>query len=117
MTMDATANPTRPQVLLNRTVRATAVLAVTACGSLAGAASAAPLTCAALNGTKVPASAIGLPTHGATVTGATEVAGGGTGAKTFGPYCKLLANIAPVDPAAPPIKLQVNLRSGGTARR
>lgn len=109
MTIEATTNPIRPHWSLARTARAGAVLAATACGALAGSALAAPLNCAALGGLKVPASTIGLPTRGALVTGATEVPAGGSGAKTFGPYCKVLADIAPIDPAAPAIKMQVNL--------
>lgn len=84
-------------------------LAAIGCGPLAGPVAAAPLECTALQGMKVPVASIGLPTRGAVVTGATVVPAGGSGTKTTGTYCKLLADIAPIDPAAPAIKVQVNL--------
>ncbi len=69
----------------------------------------APLACAAMATITVPAAAIGLPTRGARVTSATVVAPGGTGAAALGEYCKVLADIAPVDPSAPAIKLELDL--------
>lgn len=68
-----------------------------------------PMACSQLAGMSVPAGRIGLPTGGATVTSATVEAAGGTAPKTFGEYCKVLAEIAPVDPAAPKIMMQLNL--------
>ncbi len=70
---------------------------------------ALPLSCAQMAGLTVPASAIGLPTTGATVTAAEVVPAGGTAPKTFGEYCRVSAEIAPVDPAAPKIKMQLAL--------
>lgn len=70
---------------------------------------AAPLACAGMATLTVPASAIGLPTRGARVTSATLVAPGGSGAAALPEYCKVLADIAPVDPAAPAIKLELDL--------
>lgn len=88
-------------------------LAAAAAALLAGCATkpppAEPVACAAMAGSTVPASRIGLPTGGATVTAATLEAAGGTAPKAFGAYCKLMAEIAPVDPKAPKILLQVNL--------
>ena len=87
---------------------ALAAVAATGCGSLS-MQTAAPLACEQLAGLSVPAAAIGLPTGGAVVTAAQPVAAGGTAPKTFGAYCKVSAEIAPVDPAAPKIKLQLAL--------
>ena len=58
--------------------------------------------CAALNGLAIPASSIAEPTGGATVTSATLV-------EAAGEYCQVNGVIAPVDPAAPSIRFQVNL--------
>lgn len=66
-------------------------------------------TCSELNGMTIPASAIGLPTTGATVTSTQVVAAAGTGATAVGEYCKVLGDINPVDATAPKIKFQVNL--------
>lgn len=68
-----------------------------------------PLTCAQLNGTAIAASAIALPTTGATVTSSEVVPASGSGAAAVGEYCKVLGDINPVDPAAPKIKFQLNL--------
>lgn len=68
-----------------------------------------PLTCAQLNGTAIPASAIGLPTTGATVTSTEVVPASGSGATAVGEYCKVLGDITPVDATAPKIKFQLNL--------
>ncbi|MEO8935402.1 MAG: tannase/feruloyl esterase family alpha/beta hydrolase [Burkholderiaceae bacterium] len=67
------------------------------------------LSCAQVGTLTVPASSIGLPTTGATVTSATTVAAAGTGAAAIGEYCKVTADIAPLDATAPKIKMQVNL--------
>lgn len=67
------------------------------------------LSCAQLGTVTIPASSIALPTTGATVTSATTVAASGSGAAAVGEYCKVTAEIAPVDATAPKIKLQVNL--------
>ncbi|MDR6393312.1 tannase/feruloyl esterase family alpha/beta hydrolase [Paraburkholderia phenoliruptrix] len=58
--------------------------------------------CAALRGLSIPASSIAEPTSGATITSATLV-------EASGEYCQVNGAIAPVDPAAPSIKFQVNL--------
>jgi feruloyl esterase len=96
---------------------ATSLLLLTllaACGSgptresdpLAGAA---PIGCAQLQDLRIPAAAIGLPTSGARVTAAEPVAANGAGAKAVGAYCKVSAEIAPVDPKAPAIRFQLDL--------
>ena len=67
------------------------------------------LNCGDLIGMAVPASAIALPTSGALVTAAVVVPAGGTAPKTFGEYCRVSAEINPVDPSAPKIMMQVAL--------
>lgn len=70
---------------------------------------ATPMACADLAGLSIPASAIGLPTTGATVTAATVVAAAGTGAALVPEHCLVSAAISPVDPAAPKILMRVAL--------
>ncbi|MCF1369150.1 tannase/feruloyl esterase family alpha/beta hydrolase [Burkholderia cenocepacia] len=86
-------------------------LCISACGgteSGGGASASSPpppsaaTQCAALNGLAIPASSIAEPTGGATVTNATLV-------EAAGEYCQVNGAIAPVDPAAPSIRFQVNL--------
>ncbi|KVU05720.1 tannase [Burkholderia ubonensis] len=86
-------------------------LCISACGgneSGGGASASSPpppsaaTQCAALNGLAIPASSIAEPTGGATVTSATLV-------EAAGEYCQVNGAIAPVDPAAPSIRFQVNL--------
>ena len=67
------------------------------------------VTCASLPGKIIAPASIGLPTSGATVTAAEQVAAAGAGAAAVGPYCKVSADIHPVDPKAPPIRMIVNL--------
>src|SRR6478609_2742128 len=90
-------------------------LALVACGGGGGGELITPVlatkTCAQLNGMAIPSGTIGLPTTGATVTSTTLVAATGTGTATGGDYCKVLASVTPVDPAAPAIKFQLNLPS------
>ncbi|MER7397848.1 tannase/feruloyl esterase family alpha/beta hydrolase [Streptomyces sp. NPDC000151] len=69
---------------------------------------APPVDCAALQGTAVPAAAIGLPTGGGEVTGARQVTGGGP----VGPYCRVEVAVHPVDPAAPDITVRIGLPDG-----
>jgi len=72
-------------------------------------------SCATLAGTSVPASSIGLPTSGATITSATLVAaapetvGATSVTRALPEYCRILGSIQPVDPAAPPINFQLNV--------
>lgn len=97
--------------------RWTFAAAVTVTTLLAGCAtdpgstgpSGPPMTCEQLGTMTIAASSIGLPTSGATVTSATVVAAVGTGPTAIGEYCKVMAEIAPVDATAPKIKLQVDL--------
>jgi hypothetical protein len=87
---------------------ATAILA--ACG-WAAPALAAPKgsTCAALSTVSIPAKSIGLPTRGARVVAAEQVEASGSGSAAIGAYCKVTAEIAPIDTRAPSIRLIVNL--------
>ncbi|WP_367190558.1 tannase/feruloyl esterase family alpha/beta hydrolase [Burkholderia sp. Ed8] len=86
-------------------------LCISGCGgneSSGGASASSPpppsaaAQCAALNGLAIPASSIAEPTGGATITSATLV-------EAAGEYCQVNGAIAPVDPAAPSIRFQVNL--------
>ena len=75
-----------------------------------GAVTVAPvMACAALDGMQIPADRIALPTRGARVVSATATEAGGTGAKTYGSYCRLVAEIASVDLTAQPIRVQLSL--------
>lgn len=57
----------------------------------------------------IPASAIGLPTTGGTVTEALVVAPAGTGAAATPEYCRVTGTIAPIDATAPKITFRVAL--------
>jgi feruloyl esterase len=87
------------------------VALIAALSTLAGCASKQepPTACTGLLNTQIPAAAIGLPTTGAMVTATELMPATGTGAAAVGAYCKLSADIYPVDPKAPHIKLTVNL--------
>jgi feruloyl esterase len=61
--------------------------------------------CAGLAGMQIAASAIGLPTSGATVQSATLV----IGEATNGEYCAVKGSIAPVQASSQPMEFQVNL--------
>jgi len=63
--------------------------------------------CAAIAGMQIPASAIGLPTTGATVQSATLV----TTDAVNGEYCAVKGRIAPVHASSPAMEFQVNLPS------
>jgi feruloyl esterase len=67
--------------------------------------------CAALAGVTLPPGKIGLPTSGASVVSATLQPAVGAGPAAKPEYCKVLAKIAPVDPHAQPITVEVNLPS------
>ncbi|MCR6489598.1 tannase/feruloyl esterase family alpha/beta hydrolase [Amycolatopsis sp. OK19-0408] len=83
---------------------AVVVLAATMAGPAAGATTT---SCAGLAGLAIPASVMSLPTNGGQVTAAallTSVVSG----KTV-QYCQVDADLRPVDPAAPAIKMRVAL--------
>ena len=94
-------------VSLGGAAGAIALLAGWAVGS-SGAAQAPPAdACAGLKGMQIPASAISLPTKGAVVDSAVRTDKDHAGATAA--FCAVLGHIAPVDPAAPDIRFQVNL--------
>ncbi|MBC5765667.1 tannase/feruloyl esterase family alpha/beta hydrolase [Ramlibacter sp. GTP1] len=97
---------------------AVAVAALAACGgggndeppaSAPAPQAQAPMACGELVNMAIPASAIGLPTTGATVTSATVVAASGSGAAAVPEHCLVNAAIAPVDATAPKILMRVAL--------
>ena len=96
-----------------RAVLASALLGLllSGCASDNGDAPPAPLACADIASKTVAATAIGLPTAGATVTSATVVNASDAG-NLNGDYCKVLGKIAAAatDPAGTPdINFQLNL--------
>ncbi|MFL6636625.1 MAG: tannase/feruloyl esterase family alpha/beta hydrolase [Massilia sp.] len=64
--------------------------------------------CSSFIGMTIPASAIGLPTSGATVASAKLVSATDAG-NVSGEHCKVLGNIRPVDFDAPDIRVEVDL--------
>lgn len=66
-------------------------------------------SCASLGALSIPAQAIGLPTTGASIGQAKWVT-------ESGGQCQVVGNINPVDPAAPPIKFEVNLPANWNGR-
>ncbi len=92
------------------------------CAGLQQAAPFAPMAirqCEALAGMSIPASAIGLPTRGATVHSATRAAAVAPYRDAEGEHllptpqrCVVLGRIAPIDATAPPINFAINLPLG-----
>ncbi len=81
----------------------------------AAGASAAPVlsaadACAQLAGLRIPATAIGLPTSGASITSA-ELLAAGAADNENGEFCKVLGAIHPATYTAPDINFEVNLPS------
>jgi feruloyl esterase len=74
----------------------------------AGSRSNSEHACVALQGLKISAARIGLPTSGAEVRSATLIAADAADNK-LGEYCLVKGVIAPVDPSAPGIEFEVNL--------
>jgi feruloyl esterase len=68
-----------------------------------------PHTCNQLSGLSIPASAIGLPTSGASVVSAVVVPASGSGAKALPEYCLIGARVGPVDSSAPDIRFNLAL--------
>src|SRR5512134_1805789 len=105
-------------------MRALALAAALLLGACAGRPVDPVEGCAALKA-PIPAKAIGLPTHGATIDSATLMApvpmivpakfpfqppmAEITVIPATPEYCKVIGAIAPADPLAPPIRFQVNL--------
>src|SRR6185437_8557098 len=63
------------------------------------------IACAEMQGRTIPASAIALPTSGATIKSATIVPAAGQAPE----YCAIVGTIAPIDKAAPDINFQVSI--------
>ena len=66
------------------------------------------VSCESLQGTKIPASAIGLPTSGAVIKTAVSVEAKEKG-NVNGKYCKVIGIIKPADPESFNIEFEVNL--------
>jgi feruloyl esterase len=98
-----------PRVRLSLCCVAAAALAACGGGNADTPPPPQPIACGDLVNLAIPASAIGLPTSGATVTSATVVAASGTGAATVAEHCLVNASIAPVDANAPRIMMRVAL--------
>ncbi len=84
-------------------------LALSACGGGVSSLRAESIGCEQLTGLTVPASAIGLPTSGASVTAARTVPASGAAATALPEYCEVTGKISPVDQSAPDIRFQVAL--------
>ena len=87
---------------------AAALTAFVATTDLAVAQSAAS-ACDSLRTAAVPTSDIGLPTGGAKAVSTAYMPASGVAPRSVGAFCRVLLDIAPVDPKAPPIKMEVNL--------
>jgi feruloyl esterase len=116
--MKAPSAPSIPHEKLRAlaALMASAVLAGCGGGDDTPAAAPAPApalsaadACTALNGSKIAATNISMPTTGATVTATTLKAASGSGTTAVGEYCQVTGAIAPVDPTAPAILFQVDL--------
>jgi hypothetical protein len=100
---------------VTRRLNIISMLTLLAVGGVFGRAESAPpsvdpaAACRNLAGATVAVARIGLPTSGASVTSATLQPAVGSGAAAKPEYCKVLAQIAPVDPQAQPINVQLNL--------
>ena len=96
---------------IDRSIVATTAAALTAfvaTTDLAVAQSAAS-ACDSLRTAAVPTSDIGLPTGGAKAVSTAYMPASGVAPRSVGAFCRVLLDIAPVDPKAPPIKMEVNL--------
>ena len=72
--------------------------------------------CAQLSGMSIPASAIGLPTSGATVVSATVVPRSEASGSALPEYCIVSGRIAPVDSSAPDIRFSLALPTQWNAK-
>src|SRR6516225_9287830 len=88
-------------------VGSTAAILMAAAWSPAGAA----VNCADLVNLRIPATEIGLPSGGATMTSArmATVPADPLNAGATRDYCQVLGAVAPIDPNAPPVNFEVNL--------
>jgi feruloyl esterase len=74
-----------------------------------------PAACASLQGLAIPASAIGLPTGGAVVQTAIDVAATDAG-NVNGAFCKVTGIVRPQNPASPNLEFAVNLPAAWNRR-
>ena len=104
-------NPRSPRALPGLVAALVAVMAGSVLVLPPTPAEAAPPVkrheCAGLAGQDIPASAIGLPTSGGGVTGASQVTEEVDGRSVS--YCRVDASLRPVDPTAPDIELRLAL--------
>ena len=83
-----------------------------------GSARAAPaLSCPDMATQTVPASAIGLPTTGATVTAAINVTAGGNAPQTYGEYCQAISASIRSTLQRPSFWVQLDLPAVWNSRR
>src|SRR6266566_1356804 len=78
----------------------------------------AAVNCADLVNLKIPASEIGLPSGGATITSAqmATVPADPLNPGAMRDYCKVLGAVEPIDPNAPPVNFEVNLPADWNGR-
>ncbi len=78
----------------------------------------AAINCADLVNLKIPASEIGLPSGGATITSAqmATVPADPLNPGAMRDYCKVLGAVEPIDPNAPPVNFEVNLPADWNGR-
>jgi len=93
-----------------------ALVTAAICSSANGAMTATPpsrsdpgVACASLSGVAIPSSQIGMPTSGARVVNATLQLASAAGGQASPEYCKVLAQIDPVDSQAQSVNIQLNL--------
>lgn len=96
----------RPMTLL---AALAAALSLWGCATPRERVVAADAGCAELKGIAIPASAIGLPSRGATITLTELVPAKGEGPAAIGEYCKVLASVHPVSANTPNINFQLDL--------
>ena len=85
-----------------------AVLQICLSVAVAPTASWAQTTCESFASVTVSAKSIQLPTNGAKVTSALTIGTSGASPQTVGSFCRVMVDIVPIDPAAPPIKMEIN---------
>jgi hypothetical protein len=85
-----------------------AVLQICLSVAVAPTSAWAQTTCESFASVTVSAKFIQLPTNGANVTSALTIGTSGAPPRTVGSFCRLMVDILPIDPAAPPIKMEIN---------
>jgi Tannase and feruloyl esterase len=94
-------------ILLLGAIRVLGAEPATATASGGAGRSAAVPRCAGLDQTQIPASVMSLPTTGGRVESASVMTGVVSGVTIE--YCQVEADIFPVDPSAPPVRMRVDL--------